>query len=67
LLFTFATFVVISAQANVTMPVIFGDHMVLAVTQTPLSKIALCIWVLCTHIILGGFLAYTGCRHSRWE
>jgi ABC-type multidrug transport system ATPase subunit len=41
--------------------------MVLAVTQTPLSKIALCIWVLCTHIILGGFLAYTGCRHSRWE
>ena len=40
---------------------------VLNVTQTPLSKIAVCIWVLTTHIILGLFLAYTGCKHSRWE
>jgi len=38
-----------------------------SVTQTPLSNIQLCVWVLTTHIILGLFLTYTGCKHSRWE
>jgi len=40
---------------------------VLSVTRTPLSNIDLCVWVLCTHIFLGFFMAYTGCKHSRWE
>jgi ABC-type multidrug transport system ATPase subunit len=38
-----------------------------SVTQTPLSKTELCFWVLATHILVGGYLAYTGCRQSRWE
>jgi hypothetical protein len=38
-----------------------------SVTQTPLSKTELCFWVLATHILIGGYLAYTGCRQSRWE
>lgn len=38
-----------------------------SVTQTHLSAIALCFWVLATHVLLGLFLAYTGCRQSRWE
>jgi ABC-type multidrug transport system ATPase subunit len=38
-----------------------------AISQTPLSSIPLCIWVLATHVIAGILLAYAGCRHSRWE
>jgi ABC transport system ATP-binding/permease protein len=38
-----------------------------SVTQTPLSKTELCFWVLATHVLIGGYLAYTGCRQSRWE
>ncbi len=37
------------------------------VTQTPLSALPLCLWVLCCHIVLGLFLAYAGCKNSRWE
>ncbi len=37
------------------------------VTQTPISGIQLCIWVLTTHIIIGLLLTYMGCKHSRWE
>lgn len=40
---------------------------VLQVTQTPLSNPALCGWVLFCHILLGIFLAWIGCRQSRWE
>ena len=38
-----------------------------SVSETDLSAIPLCFWVLGTHVALGLFLAYAGCRHSRWE
>jgi hypothetical protein len=38
-----------------------------SVSETDLSAIPLCFWVLGTHIVLGLFLAYAGCKHSRWE
>ena len=38
-----------------------------SITQTHLSASALCIWVLCSHILLGLVLAHTGCKNSRWE
>jgi ABC transport system ATP-binding/permease protein len=37
------------------------------VTQTKLSPLELCIWVLASHVVLGLFFAYVGCKHSRWE
>jgi ABC transport system ATP-binding/permease protein len=37
------------------------------VTQTQLAQIPLSLWVLISHVILGLFLAYTGCKASRWE
>lgn len=37
------------------------------VTQTELSSLALCLVVLCAHIVIGLFLAYSGCKSSRWE
>lgn len=37
------------------------------VSQTKLAAAPLCIWVLVTHIVLGLFIAYTGCKSSRWE
>ena len=38
-----------------------------SVSETDLSAIPLCFWVLGSHIVLGLFLAYAGCKHSRWE
>lgn len=38
-----------------------------SVTQTQLSALPLCFWVLATHVLLGLLLAYTGCKRSRWE
>ena len=38
-----------------------------SVTQTQLSKIGLCAWVLMSHIFLGLLLAYIGSKQSRWE
>lgn len=40
---------------------------VLKVTQTNLSAVTVCVWVLAFHVILGVLLAYTGSKHSRWE
>ncbi len=37
------------------------------VTKTHLASLELAIWVLVSHIILGLFLAYAGCKSSRWE
>ncbi len=37
------------------------------VTQTGLSPVEVCFWVLGCHVILGLFLAWMGCKHSRWE
>jgi len=41
--------------------------MVTAVSQTQLSPLVLCLWVLVTHILLGMFFAVAGCKNSRWE
>ena len=40
---------------------------VLSVTQTRLSPLEVCVWVLAAHVILGLFFAYAGSRRSRWE
>jgi hypothetical protein len=40
---------------------------VLSVTQTKLSPLEVCVWVLAAHVILGLFFAYVGSRRSRWE
>jgi len=40
---------------------------VLNVTQTSLSILPVCVWVLVVHCILGIVVAYCGCKHSRWE
>ncbi len=37
-----------------------------AISQTVISPGLLCLWVLAAHVILGLFLAYAGCRNSRW-
>jgi len=37
------------------------------VTQTDLSALVVCLWALGAHIFLGFFLAYIGCKQSRWE
>ena len=37
------------------------------VTQTALSDVPVCIWVLAFHVILGLFVAFTGSKSSRWE
>lgn len=37
------------------------------VTQTNLSPVSMCLWVLGFHALLGLFLAYTGSKNSRWE
>jgi len=38
-----------------------------SVTQTQLSPASLCLWVLTSHVVLGLFVAYTGCKSARWE
>jgi ABC-type multidrug transport system ATPase subunit len=38
-----------------------------SVSETDLSPIPLCLWVLCSHVALGLFIAYAGCKHSRWH
>ena len=40
---------------------------VLSVTQTKLSALELCVWVLATHVVLGLVFAYVGSKRSRWE
>ena len=40
---------------------------VLSVTQTPLAPVALCVWVLGCHLLIGLLLAYVGSRNARWE
>jgi ABC transport system ATP-binding/permease protein len=40
---------------------------VMKVTQTPLSDLSLCFLVLGAHVVIGVFLAYMGCKTSRWE
>ena len=37
------------------------------VTQTNLSDVPVCVWVLSFHVILGLLIAYLGSRNSRWE
>lgn len=37
------------------------------VSQTKLAAAPLSIWVLVAHVIVGLFIAYTGCKSSRWE
>jgi len=37
------------------------------VSQTKLAAAPLSIWVLVTHVVVGLFVAYTGCKSSRWE
>ena len=36
-------------------------------TQTALTDVPFCIWVLVFHILLGLLAAYTGSKSSRWE
>jgi ABC-type multidrug transport system ATPase subunit len=35
------------------------------VVQSPLSPLALCIWVLCLHVAIGLFIAWRGCEKRR--
>jgi ABC-type transport system involved in multi-copper enzyme maturation permease subunit len=44
----------------------FYDAMV-NVSQTKMSAANLCVWVLVCHVLLGIFIAYLGCKNSRWE
>ena len=37
------------------------------VTQTQLSAVTLCLWALVSHVLLGLFITYAGCKSSRWE
>ena len=37
------------------------------VTQTALSDVPVCVWVLAFHILLGLLVAYVGSKSSRWE
>lgn len=41
--------------------------LVVAISETALSPLALCYWVLGAHTLLGIFLAYLGCWRSAWE
>lgn len=36
------------------------------VTQTALSPVGVCLWVLACHVLAGLLLAYLGCKHCRW-
>ena len=40
---------------------------VLRITQTQLADVSLCFVVLTAHVVIGVFLAYMGCKNSRWE
>ncbi len=35
------------------------------VIQTALSPMSLCVWVLCSHVVIGLFVAWLGCQRSR--
>jgi len=37
------------------------------VIQTQLSPASLCLWVLCSHIVIGFFVAWLGCQRGRLE
>jgi hypothetical protein len=37
------------------------------VTQTQLTPVALCLWVLLSQEVIGLFVTYLGCKSSRWE
>jgi hypothetical protein len=37
------------------------------IAQTKPASGFLCVWVLLAHVVIGLFLAYTGCKNSRWE
>ena len=37
------------------------------ITQTALSDVPVCVWVLAFHILLGLLVAYVGSKSSRWE
>ena len=37
------------------------------IAQTEPANGFLCVWVLLAHVVIGLFLAYTGCKNSRWE
>jgi len=37
------------------------------VIQTQLSPSSLCLWVLCSHVVIGLFAAWLGCHRSRME
>jgi hypothetical protein len=40
---------------------------VLRITQTQMAEVQLCFLVLAAHVLIGIFLAYVGCKNSRWE
>jgi ABC-type multidrug transport system ATPase subunit len=40
---------------------------VVSITDTPLSSVPLCVWVLVSHMVLGVLAAYLGCSRSQWE
>jgi ABC-type multidrug transport system ATPase subunit len=37
------------------------------VSPTDLSPVALCVWALASHVIIGLIVSYLGCIRSRWE
>jgi len=37
------------------------------VIQTALSPVSLCLWVLCSHVIIGLFIAWLGCQRQRLD
>ena len=37
------------------------------VIQTALSPASLCLWVLCSHVIIGLFIAWLGCQRQRMD
>jgi ABC transport system ATP-binding/permease protein len=40
---------------------------ILLVSQTQLSAVSLCCWVLASHVVVGLYLAWIGSRKARWE
>ena len=38
-----------------------------SVAQTALSPAALCVWVLCSHVVIGLFAAWIGCQRRSWS
>lgn len=38
-----------------------------AITDTPLLAMAMCVWVLVCHMVIGIWIAYIGARRSQWE